>query len=431
MNLCNVLAAWQNSSVSNLSNGARRMNSDDTLGDFTPSATDLQRAFERLAAARAERPEEADFSAVDIFPTSGLGQSEALDVTAGLTLEVAQNFAAPGWFAHMDPPTPWITWACQAWMAALNQNLLHPDTGLVGRQIEEKVIDALAPQFGMGGGHMVPGSSVANLTALWAARELAGAKVVVASELAHLSIAKAAHILGLRYRSVACDEGGRIDIQALGDLSQCCLVLTAGTTSTGSIDPLVPLPEAAWVHVDAAWAGPLRLSEKYAPLLSGLEGAQSVAVSAHKWLWQPKDSAFILFADSHRAHEALSFGGAYLASPNVGVLGSSAARAVPLAATLMAFGRDGIAHRLEACMALAERFADHIAGDPQFELWGPPQTGVIAWRPTGGSVQDLRDRLAAQGLFVSQTRIGSEVWLRSVAVHSGIDVDAVYRAARR
>ena len=406
------------------------MSSDDPLSDFVPSSTDLERALERLAEPRSARQEGADFTGVDVFPASGLGQTEALDVTAKLTLEVAQGFATPGWFAHMDPPTPWITWACQAWTAALNQNLLHPDTGLVGRQFEEKVIEALAPYFGMDGGHMVPGSTVANLTALWTAREVAGVKQVVASELAHLSIAKSAHILGLSYRSVACDEAGRMDVQALGDLTETCLVLTAGTTSTGSVDPMLPLPEAAWVHVDAAWAGPLRLSDKYAPLLAGLEGAQSVAVSAHKWLWQPKDSALILFAQSHRAHEALSFGGAYLAAPNVGVLGSSAARAVPLAATLMAFGREGIARRLEACMALAERFADHIADDRQFELWGAPQTGVIAWRPRGGNVEVLRGRLAEQGIFVSQTKIGSEDWLRSVAVHPGIDVDAVYRAAR-
>ncbi|MEM8647647.1 MAG: pyridoxal-dependent decarboxylase, partial [Pseudomonadota bacterium] len=245
-----------------------------------------------------------------------------------------------------------------------------------------------------------------------------------------LSVRKAAHILGLSYRSVPCDEAGRIDASALGDLGEACLVLTAGTTSTGSIDPMVPLAEAAWVHVDAAWAGPLRLSQKHGPLLAGLESAQSVAVSAHKWLWQPKDSALILFADSARAHEALSFGGAYLSVPNVGVLGSSAARAVPLAATLMAFGRDGIARRLDACMALAERFAGHISADDRFELWHAPQTGIIAWRPTDRTVDDMRAHLARRGIFVSQTKIAGEDWLRSVAIHPGIDVDAVYEAAR-
>lgn len=369
-------------------------------------------------------------SSDEVFPADGLGQSNAAERMATLTLERAQDYAAEGWFAHMDPPTPWITWAAQAWTAAMNQNLLHPDTGAIGREIEAKVVDALAPHFGMDGGHMVPGSTLANLTAIWAAREVAGVEEVVASELAHLSVAKAAHILGLKHRAVPTDRAGRIDPEALGSLDRACLVLTAGTTSTGSVDRMEPLPEAAWVHVDAAWAGPLRLSPKHASVLAGLEAAQSVAVSAHKWLWQPKDSALIFFADSKSAHEALSFGGAYLAVPNVGVMGSSAARAVPLAATLMAFGRNGLARRLEACMGLAERFAALLHADPEFELWAPPETGVIAWRSKTASVPELRESLAAQGCFVSQTKLNGEDWLRSVAIHPGINVEAVYQAAR-
>ncbi len=390
----------------------------------------LRTALEHLTLVRPDQPSEAMVAELEILPQTGLGQAEALELTASQTLDQAQDFEAAGWFAHMDPPTPWITWATQAWTAAMNQNLLHPDTGDVGREIEARVVGALAPHFGMDGGHMVPGSTLANLTAIWAAREIAGVTEVVASELAHLSVAKAAHILGLDYRSVPCDRAGHMDRSQLGSLEKACLVLTAGTTSTGSVDPLTEMPEAAWVHVDAAWAGPLRLSPKHRDTLAGLEDAHSVAVSAHKWLWQPKDSALVLFSDAETAHSALSFGGAYLAVPNVGVMGSSAARAIPLAATLMAFGLDGLAQRLDACVALAERFAGHIATDPKFELWAPPETGVIAWRPMSEDVADLRARLARQGYFVSQTKLQGEDWLRSVAIHPKIDVDAIYAAAR-
>jgi L-2,4-diaminobutyrate decarboxylase len=109
---------------------------------------------------------------------------------------------APTAFAHMDPPTPWLTWAMALWNSSLNQNLLHSATAPVARHIEEKVIAWLAPFFGMQGGHMTPGSTMANLTALWSARECAGVAEVVTSGNAHLSIAKAAHLLGLRYRSL-------------------------------------------------------------------------------------------------------------------------------------------------------------------------------------------------------------------------------------
>ena len=122
-------------------------------------------------------------------------------------------------------------------------------------------------------------------------------------------------------------------------------------------------------------------------------------------------------------------GGAYLAVPNVGVLGSSSARAVPLAATLMTLGLTGIAHRLDACMALAEWFADLIEADARFDIWNRPETGVIAWRPRDMDPAELRARLAARDIHVSQTALGGEPWLRSVAVHPEIDVQRVYDEA--
>ena len=180
------------------------------------------------------------------------------------------------------------------------------------------------------------------------------------------------------------DRRQRLREDDLGDLSRAALVLTAGTTVTGAVDPLAARGDAAWRHVDAAWAGPLRLSERHAGLLNGIESADSVAVSAHKWLFQPKESALVLFADAERAHEAISFGGSYLAAPNVGLLGSHGAAALPLAATLLAWGREGTAARIDACMDIASRLADAVDADPRLELHSGPETGVVVWRPVGG-----------------------------------------------
>ncbi|OYU74328.1 MAG: aspartate aminotransferase family protein, partial [Alphaproteobacteria bacterium PA3] len=195
------------------------------------------------------------------IPPVGMGSTAALNALAPSILGGAARLGEATSFAHMDPPTPWITWAMTLWNASLNQNLLHPATSPVARQMEERVVAWLAPFFGMNGGHMTPGSTVANLTALWAARECAGVTEVVASAGAHLSIAKAAHILGLKFRSVPTDANGSMDATQLPiDLRKSALVLTAGATSTGAIDPLDWAGRAAWTHVDAAWAGPLRLS---------------------------------------------------------------------------------------------------------------------------------------------------------------------------
>ena len=112
-------------------------------------------------------------------------------------------------------------------------------------------------------------------------------------------------------------------------------MLTAGTTSTGAVDPLL----------------------------------------------LPKESALMFFKDVKRANEAISLGGAYLAAPNIGVLGSHGAMAIPLLATLMAWGREGLAARIERCIQVAEKIADYVSHDDRLELLAPPLSGVLNWRP--------------------------------------------------
>jgi len=97
-----------------------------------------------------------------------------------------------------------------------------------------------------------------------------------------------------------------VDISGLTQLDRTALVLTAGTVATGTIDPLIWPDETAWVHVDAAWTGPLRLTDRFASCLAGIEAADSVGFSAHKWLYQPKGSALVLFRNAKTAHDALS-----------------------------------------------------------------------------------------------------------------------------
>jgi L-2,4-diaminobutyrate decarboxylase len=325
----------------------------------------------------------------------------------------------------MDPPTPWITWAMALWNAALNQNLLHPDLSPVAGDIEDRLMHWLAPCFGMSGGHMTPGSTISNLTALWAARETRGIKRVVASKAAHLSIAKSAHILGLDFVGVNFNRLGQIDYDSLPtDLSKSALVLTAGTTSAGAVDDLSLRTNAAWTHIDAAWAGPLRLSTMYREKLNGIDLADSVAISAHKWLFQPKDSGLILFRDSISAHEVLSFGGAYLAKPNVGVLGSRGANAIPLFATLLSWGRTGVAHRVDATMAAADKLVSFLQSRPDVRMFAPNASGVILWQPESRiKAHEIIKRLPTGS--ASLTTIDGISWVRHVAANPNVCIDAV------
>lgn len=358
------------------------------------------------------------------LPELGMGEFDALEKLAPSVIGGAADLGASSSLAHMDPPTPWVTWAASLWNASRNQNLLHEATSPFATEAERLVLGWLLPFFSMEEGHFCSGSTLANLTALWAARDSRGIRRVAASESSHVSIKKSANILGLEYEALPVDKSGKIAKLPDGGLDSVCLVLTAGTTATGSIDPLDLVNKAGWTHVDAAWAGPLRLSSVHSALLGGIEQADSIAVSAHKWLFQPKESAMVMFKHGTEANNAISFGGGYLARPNIGVQGSRGAAAIPLLATLLAWGRLGIAERIEYCVSLAEKLASKLEASQQFELWGKPQAGVTVFRPVQMSVDDLANKMP-DGMLSTCT-VDGQRWLRSVAANPNANVEQIH-----
>jgi L-2,4-diaminobutyrate decarboxylase len=380
---------------------------------FTP-AQGLNRALTLLRAGSTDRP-----ALPDQMPDLAIGEAQAIELLAGHVLGKAARLGTPSSLAHMDPPTPWITWAMALWNASLNQNMLHGATSPFAQEAESRVIAWLNPYFGMSGGHFCAGSTVANLTALWAARDAAAVRTVYCSEAAHISVEKACRLLGLDLHKVPVDKSGRMDVNKLPDLQDACLVLTAGTTSCGAIDPLTTTTNARWTHIDAAWAGSLRMSPTHASKLSGLEHADSVAISAHKWFFQPKDSAIVFFKDIERANPAISMSGGYLAKPNIGVQGSRSAAAIPLLATLLAWGRSGLVQRLDHLMNIADRLADSLEQSGRFELWNRPATGINVFRPLNSDAASFVERLPA-GMF-STCQLSSGTWVRSVAANPCAD----------
>ena len=352
------------------------------------------------------------------FPSTGAGDDATAELFDALISEHSAALGDPLTFAHMDPPASAVAARVVGRNALTNQNLLHPDLSPLARVAETKAIDWLAPLFGMQDGLMCSGSSVANLTALWCARE-SGAVRVVGSVDAHLSIAKSAHLLGLPFYAVPVDSFGRMQIATTEVRESDCVVLTAGTTGRGAIDPLQTV-NSRWLHDDAAWAGPLQLTA-YANRLSGIEQANSVAISAHKWLFQPKDSALVFFKDV-KSRELISFGGAYLATPNVGIQGSRSAAGLALLATLMSEGKSGLAAIIEKCMKDAEKFASYVQSHNELQLKSLPETGVVNWRPENGDVSTVAKAL---GLTSSTVTIDGEIWLRQVAANPSLDIGAV------
>jgi L-2,4-diaminobutyrate decarboxylase len=281
----------------------------------------------------------------------------------------------------------------------------------------------------MGQGLVVPGSTVANLTALWAARDTAGVDTVITSAASHHSIAKAARILGLRLLQIPTDTRGRWEESVAAETvaragERAAVVPTMGTTSTGAIDSLAWLSDVSgrvgWVHVDAAWAGPLgftsfahRLGTAFA---EGL--VDSVAVSAHKWMFQPKDSALAMFKPDLDL-EPISATAGYLSTANLGIQGSRGADAVlALALTLAAYGVEELGTWIEWCLGLADRLTTAIAAADRFEVHEGSDAGVVVWRPTARPGHEtMAAAIERAGVGVSLTRLDEDWWFRSVSAN--------------
>ena len=271
----------------------------------------------------------------------------------------------------------------------------------------------------------VTGGQMANTTALAAARHHVLAAVgwdvetdglvgsppirLVVGEEVHVTIPRAARLLGLGTRSiqrVAVDaNGGMLPSDLERVLAQqpdqptivCC---QAGNVNTGAIDPIGELAtishaHGAWLHVDGAiglWAAASRSSTR----LAGLEQADSWSTDAHKWLNVPYDCGIVICRhhQSHRA--AMTVTAAYLVQAAPGTDRdpvdwnpefSRRARGVPVYAALASLGREGIEQIIEQCCAHARRFAELLAAEPGVEVLNDVVLNQVLVRfldPSGG-----------------------------------------------
>jgi glutamate/tyrosine decarboxylase-like PLP-dependent enzyme len=163
-------------------------------------------------------------------------------------------------------------------------------------------------------------------------------------------------------------------------------------------------------------------------LLDGIEKADSISVSAHKWLFQPKDSALIMFRDVDLANTAISFDGGYLNTPNIGVQGSRGASAIPLLATLIAWGKEGLAEYIDHAMSMADMLAAEMSKEDGICLWAMPKSGVTVFRPLTLSTDELYKCLPDQ--MFSNSVLDGEKWIRSVAANPLADIDKIIAAVQ-
>ena len=288
-----------------------------------------------------------------------------------------------------------------------------------------------------GGGILTHGGTLANLTALAAARNQAAPEAwemgvphdlaLLTPAEAHYSIARAAAILGIGQKGVyqlEVDENGTILperlMPALERLQNdgkrpIALVANAAQTGVGTYDPLDEIGEFCnahriWFHVDGAHGASALLSEKYKHLLKGVQKADSLTWDAHKMLRTPSLCAASLYRDHHHIESAFQQEASYLFheknQPGIDLVHltfecTKSGLALKLFLVLGALGERGLGEYIERQWDLALQTYEYIQQQPDFECAVCPQSNIVCFRITGSDQKQLqiRDALIAQGHF--------------------------------
>jgi aromatic-L-amino-acid/L-tryptophan decarboxylase len=233
------------------------------------------------------------------------------------------NVQHPRFFAFIPSPSNFVSVMADALAAGFNPFAGNWLEGSGPAQIELVTIDWLREMCGLpetAGGLFVSGGSMANLTALAAARQArldnrSDDGAIYFSDQTHNSVEKALRVLGFareQIRALPSDEDFRLPVESLrravaedrADGKQPFLIIAnAGTTNTGAVDPLNQLAdlcerENLWLHVDGAYGAAACLSERGRKLLVGIERADSLSLDPHKWLFQPFEIGCVLARDA-------------------------------------------------------------------------------------------------------------------------------------
>lgn len=376
---------------------------------------------------------------------------------------VAQSVhtASPAFVGHMTSALPYFMLPLSRIMTALNQNTVKVETAKAFTPLERQVLamlhrlvyqqdDAFYRAWMHSSRHALgafcSGGTIANITALWAARnrlfapqpgfsgiaaaglakalqfyDCAGIAVLV-SERGHYSFGKAVDLLGIGRDNlvrVETDSASRIDLKALTrelnrlkseKIRPLAIVGIAGTTETGSVDPLPQLAAIAGetgchFHVDAAWGGPTLFSDRYRTLLAGIEAADSVTIDAHKQLYVPMGAGMVVFKDpaalnaiEHHANYILRHGSKDLGSHTLE--GSRPGKALLVHAGLSIIGRKGYELLIDGGIERARRFAATIEAHDDFELTSAPELNILTYRY---APKALQKRLAEAAAGEAQT----------------------------
>lgn len=406
---------------------------------------------------RAIQAWQDEFPSYPIDETLKVPESRLAEVMAELGRRLKDNypFFHPIYAGQMlKPPHPA---AVAAYVTAMliNPNNHALDGGPATAEMEKECVAALARFFGYQSflGHLTSSGTIANLEALWVAREIHPDKPIVHSSQAHYTHSRMSQVLRLRAVEVASTPRGGMDVAALGATLEKepvgTVVVTLGTTSLGAFDPLeeiLALSEKFGfrVHVDAAYGGFYKVLSDVAPdfkVFNLLSRCDSIVVDPHKHGLQPYGCGSVLFRDpsvgrfySHDSpytyftSRELHLGEISLECSRPG----AAAAALWLTLRLFPLSPDeGFGPILRKTRQAALRFASLIASSPYFALYLQPELDIVTYFPRAPGTSEISEKTErifraamtskTHPLFLAKLRVAADSFAR---LHPTVERDS-------
>jgi glutamate/tyrosine decarboxylase-like PLP-dependent enzyme len=376
-------------------------------------------------------------------PGSGIPVDQILARVEHDVLRQIMNIAHPRFFAFVPGPSNFVSVMADALAAGFNVFNGSWLGGSAAAALELAVIDWFREWCGFpaeAGGLFVSGGSMANLTALVAARHTklddrtAGA-VIYYSDQTHSSIDRALRVIGFlpdQIRRIPSDSEFRLPAAALAravhadraaGLRPFLVIANAGTTNTGAIDPLREISafcrtEGLWMHVDGAYGAAAVISDRGRMLLQGIELADSLSFDPHKWLFQTIECGCVLLRDAALLKATYRIMPEYLADVHrnvaevnpcdYGIQLTRGFRALKVWMSIQYFGLEAFRAAVLRGFALAESAEAKLRRMERWEVVTPAQMGIVSFRRRAADedfYHKLHDAMLAEGFALATSTV--------------------------
>jgi aromatic-L-amino-acid decarboxylase len=394
------------------------------------------------------------------LPEEGRTLEELFQEFRDVIVPNSTQVAHPRFLPYVLPSPNGISAFAEALASALNQNCNLWTLSPAANAIEQRVISWFHELFAFpkgSGGIITSGGSMANLTALVVARDTYLGKhartdglqgrtsplVLYASQEVHNSVDKGAVILGIglnQVRHIPCDDQFRMRLDVLKEtvlrdrregFSPFCVVGSAGTVTTGAIDPLDALAdfcgeEHLWLHIDGAYGALAILSERMRKQLLPAGRAHSLALDPHKLLFNSLEAGCVLVRDAEAMRSTYSFVPSYLSMVSdvdflnyaeYGPQLSRSFKALKVWWSLRAYGRKAYAKAIDQLFGLASYMGDRIQAEPELELMAPVGFNAVCVRCrklSDSQNANVLARLMSEGVaFLGRAQVNGQFCLRA------------------